>query len=79
MSKQKPPRYPVNPKDFDTLSEIGYQITKFSEYHYRIGLYGEPEWKQIDVWPTSRKLMRRDGEYKVEHYTNLVETIEKMF
>jgi hypothetical protein len=67
---RKSPKYPVNPKDFQEIEDMGYLVKQFSEYHYRISKE-EGEFS-LDIWPTSRKYstspidgpMSRSKEYK---------------
>lgn len=46
------------------LEDAGHIISMFTDYHWRIDNY-------IDVWPSSKKYMKQDGNYKIKHFVHL--------
>lgn len=65
---------------FDDLQEfiaLGYQVSKFNEYHYRIA---DLEFEiKIDIWPTKQKYWVVGSSTRATCYTNLLRDIKKCF
>lgn len=48
-----------------------FEVTRFTDYHWRFN-------DKIDVWPTSKKYMVRNGFWKVLSYKDLFEVAERL-
>ena len=46
------------------IEDAGHQVQRFTDFHWRID-------DKIDVWPTSKKYMKRDGFFNVKNYNKL--------
>lgn len=62
--------------EFDLIEELeilGYKVWKFAPWHWRVSAPDSDI--EVDVWPTTKKLMPRIGHWKSRHYKNLLKEI----
>lgn len=69
-------KYKVNLQDFNTLREMGYTVTMFMPWHYRISV--EYRDFNLDIFPTRRTYIKRTKDFwsKKQSYNNLVDLVE---
>lgn len=69
-------KFKVDQKEFEVIKQMGFQVHKFTPYHYRISKsVGDVS---IDVYPTRRTyVVHKDGIIsKKQAYGNLVTAVE---
>lgn len=63
--------------DILDLDAEGFEITKFSDIHWRIIKVDDEDFK-CDVWPTVKKIMSLK-DYKTKKYENLYQVVREMY
>lgn len=46
------------------IEDCGHKVSRMTDYHWRIDEY-------IDIWPSSKKFMKLDGNFKVHIYKRI--------
>lgn len=52
--------------DAAELEDAGHTVTRFTDFHWRVD-------DKIDVWPSTKKFMKRDGSWVVRNYTKIID------
>jgi len=52
--------------DIATIEDEGHLVERFTAFHWRVD-------DLIDVWPSSKKFMVRDGNFRVRIYNQMKE------
>lgn len=63
--------------DIEELDAEGFEVTKFTDVHWRI-LKVDEESFVVDVWPTTKKMMLVRN-HKVIKYDNLYTAIKELY
>jgi len=55
-------------QDSVLIEDMGIRIERFTDFHWRLN-------DKIDIWPSSKKFMIRDGFHKVRFFSSLLEIV----
>ena len=57
------------------IQKARYKLVQYTDVHWR----AFKDNQACDIWPTSRKIMLRDGFWNVKRYTDIVRALNEVF